>query len=37
MKLVLIISDLDKKMKVEADISDFAMKEVLLIKCENKK
>jgi len=36
MKLVLIISDLDKKMKVEADISDFAMKEVL-IKCENKK
>ena len=37
MKLVLIISDLDKKMKVEADISDFAMKGVLLIKYENKK
>ena len=37
MKLVLIISDLDKKMKVEANILDFAMKGVLLIKYEDKK
>ena len=34
---VLVIPNLDKKSKVEADMSDFAMREVLLTKCENKK
>ena len=34
---VLVILDLDKKMRVEADMSDFAIGEVLLIKCEDKK
>jgi len=36
MEPVLVIPDLDKKMRVEVDMSDFAM-EVLLIKCENEK
>ena len=30
------ISGLDKKMRVEVDTSDFAIREVLSIKCENK-
>ena len=34
---VLVILDLDKKMRVEADVSDFAIGEVLLIKCEDEK
>ena len=34
---VLVILDLDKKMRVEADMSDFAIGEVLLIKCEDEK
>ena len=34
---VLVIPNLDKKSKVEADMSDFAIREVLLTKCENKK
>ena len=29
--------DLDKEMRVEADASDFATGEVLLIKCEDEK
>ena len=37
MKLVLVILDLDKKIRVETDISDFSIREVLLIKCENKR
>ena len=37
MELVLVIPDLDKKMRVEMDISDFAMGGVLLMKCENEK
>jgi len=34
---VLVTLDLDKKMRVEADASDFAMGEVLSIKCEDEK
>ena len=34
-KLVLVLPDLDKKMRVEADVFDFATKEMLLMKCEN--
>ena len=34
---VLIIPDLDKEMRVEADISDFAMGGVLSMKCKDKK
>ena len=37
MELVLVIPDLDKKMRVEMDISDFAIGGVLLMKCENEK
>ena len=36
-ELVLVILDLDKKMRVEIDVFDFAIGGVLLIKCENKK
>ena len=36
-ELVLIIPDLDRKMRVEADASDFATGRVLLIKCEDEK
>ena len=36
-KLVLVILDLDKKTRVETDVSDFAMREVLLMKCEDKR
>ena len=36
-KPVLVIPDLDKEMRVEADVLDFAISEVLLIKCENEK
>jgi len=34
---VLVTPDLDKEMRVEVDASDFAMGEVLSIKCENKR
>jgi len=34
---VLVISDLDKEMRVEADASDFATGGVLSMKCEDKK
>jgi len=34
---VLVTPDLDKEMRVEVDVSDFAMGEVLLMKCEDKK
>jgi len=34
---VLVIPDIDKKMRVEADASDYAMEGVLLIKCEDRK
>ena len=36
-ELVLLIPDLDREMRVEADASDFAMNGVLLMKCEDKK
>ena len=36
-ELVLLIPDLDREMRVEADISDFAMNGVLLMMCEDKK
>ena len=34
---VLVIPDLDKEMRVEVDVLDFAMGEVLSMKCENEK
>ena len=34
---VLVIPDLDKEMRVEVDTSDFAIGEVLSMKCEDKK
>jgi len=36
-ELVLAIPDIDKKMRVEADTSDYAMGGVLLTRCENGK
>jgi len=36
-ELVLVIPDLDKEMRVEVDASDFAIKEVLLMKCKDEK
>ena len=37
MEPVLVIPDLDKEMRVEADASDFAMGGILLMKCEDEK
>ena len=34
-KLVLIVPDLNKNMRIKVDILDYATKEVLLIKCKN--
>jgi len=36
-RLVLIAPDLNKEMRVEVDISEYATGEVLLIKCEDEK
>ena len=36
-ELVLVIPDLNKKIKVKADALDFAIGGVLLIKCEDEK
>ena len=36
-RLVLVVSNLDKKIRVEVDASEYATEEVLLIKYENKK
>jgi len=36
-ELVLVIPDLDREMRVEADTSDFAMGRVLLMKCEDER
>ena len=36
-ELVLVTPDLDKEMRVEADVSDFATGEVLSMKCEDEK
>jgi len=37
MELVLVIPDLDKEMRVEANMSDFAMGGVLSMKCEDER
>jgi len=34
---VLVTPDLDREMRVEADVSDFTIEGVLLIKCKDKK
>ena len=34
---VLVTPDLDREMRVEADASDFAMGEILLMKCKDEK
>jgi len=36
-ELVLVTLDLDKKIRVEIDMSNFAIEEALLMKCEDKK
>ena len=33
---VLVALDLDKKIRIEVDVLDYAMEEVLSIECENK-
>ena len=37
MRLVLVTLDLDKEMRVEADTLEYAIGEVLSMKCEDKK
>ena len=37
MKPVLAIPDLDRKMKIKANISDYTTKRILLVKYRNKK
>ena len=34
---VLVTPDLDKEMRVEVDMSDFAIEGVLLMKCEDER
>ena len=34
-KLVLAVPDIDKKMRMEVDMSDYATGEVLFIECKN--
>ena len=36
MKLILVVLDLNKKIKMEINISDYAMEEVLLMDCEDR-
>ena len=36
-ELVLLTPDLDKEMRIEVDVSDFAVGGVLSIKCEDEK
>jgi len=36
-ELVLVIPDLDREMRVEVDVSDFATERVLSMKCEDKR
>ena len=36
-ELVLVILDFNKEIRVKVDASDFAMRGILLIKCENEK
>jgi len=37
MRPVLVVPDLDKEIRVEADASEYAIGEVLLMKCKNEK
>ena len=37
MRPVLVVPDLNKEIRVEVDISEYATGEVLLIKCEDEK
>jgi len=37
MELVLVIPNLDRKIRVEVNMLDFTIKEILSIKCEDKK
>ena len=37
MELVLVTPDLNKEIRVKANVLDFAMKRVLLMKCEDEK
>ena len=37
MELVLVTLNLNKEMRVKANVLDFAMKRVLLMKCEDGK
>ena len=37
MRPVLVVPDLDKEMKVEANISEYATEEMLSMKCEDEK
>ena len=34
---VLVISDLDKKKRIEVDMLDYAPEEILFMKCEDRK
>jgi len=36
-ELILVVLDLDKKMKIEIDTSNYTMEEVLSIKCIDKR
>ena len=36
-ELVLVIPNLDKKIRIEVHISDYAIEEVLFMKCEDGK
>jgi len=35
-KLVLVVPDLDKKMRMEVDTLDYTIGEILLIECNNR-
>ena len=37
MKLILVVPDLDKKIRMKVDILDYTMEEVLLMECEDGK
>jgi len=36
-ELVLAVPDLDKKIRIEVDISDYVMEDILSIECEDGK
>jgi len=36
-ELVLVVLDLDKKMRIEVDVLDYATEEILSIECEDGK